>query len=234
MDQIGSQFQEKTTKFLGVFVDDSLSWRYHLTHVNNKISRALYGIKQVKNFLPKDSLKTLYLALIQPYISYGILSWGNANISTMKKTISLQKRAIRIINNTGYNYHTEPLFKNSEIFRLTDLYMLYVYQVCLFMHDFVNKKLPHSFDSVFRLNSDVRDDHVTRQSGDMNVPRCNSALSRKLPLFNFPIVWNTWNRTLSTYTSRSVIKKILKSHILATYSASVKCNNQYCRQCSHV
>ncbi len=102
------------------------------------------------------------------------------------------------------------------------------------MHDFVNKKLPHSFDSVFRLNSDIRDDHVTRQSGDMNVPRCNSALSRKLPLFNFPIVWNTWNRTLSTYTSRSVIKKILKSHILATYSASIKCNNQYCRQCSHV
>ncbi len=121
LDQIGPQFQEKTTKFLGVFMDDSLSWKYHMTHVNNKISRALYGIKQVKNFLPKDSLKTLYLALIQPYISYGILCWGNANSSTLQKTISLQKRAIRVINNAGYNYHTEPLFKNSEIFRLSDL-----------------------------------------------------------------------------------------------------------------
>ncbi len=102
--KLALNFKRNPTKFLGVFVDDSLSWRYHLTHVNNKISRALYGIKQVKNFLPKDSLKTLYLAFIQPYISYGIFSWGNTNISTLKKTISLQKRAIRIINNTGYNY----------------------------------------------------------------------------------------------------------------------------------
>ncbi len=78
------------------------------------------GIKQVKHFLPKDSLKTLYLALIQPYISYGILIWGNANSSILKKNVSLQKRAIRIINNAGYNYHTDPLFKKCEIFKLSD------------------------------------------------------------------------------------------------------------------
>ncbi len=70
--------------------------------------------------------------------------------------------------------------------------------------------------------------------GRYNVPRCNSALSKKLLLFNFPIIWNNWNRTLSTCKSRSQTKKILKSHILATYSASIKCNNPYCRQCSHV
>ena len=48
LEQIGSQFQEKTTKFLGVFLDETLSWKYHLIYVKNKISRALYGIKQVK------------------------------------------------------------------------------------------------------------------------------------------------------------------------------------------
>ena len=80
-----------------------LSWKYHLTNMKNKISRVLYGIKQVKKFLPKNCLKTLYLALIQSYISYGILIWGNANSSILQKTVSLQKRAIHIINNAGYN-----------------------------------------------------------------------------------------------------------------------------------
>jgi hypothetical protein len=231
LEQIGSQFKEKTTKFLGVFVDECLSWKYHLTHVKNKISRALYGITQVKHFLPKDSLKTLYLALIQPYISYGILIWGNANSSILKKNVSLQKRAIRIINNAGYNYHTDPLFKKCEIFKLSDMYQ---YQVCLFMDDFIRKKLPHSFDGVFRLNSDIQDDRLTRQSSHMNVPRCNSALSSKLPLFNFPSIWNNWNRALATCKSRSQTKKTLKNYILATYLAFVKCNNPYCRQCTHV
>jgi hypothetical protein len=97
LEQFGSQFKEKTTKFLGVFVDECLSWKYHLTHVKNKISRALYGITQVKHFLPKDSLKTLYLALIQPYISYGILIWGNANSSILKKKFVCRKELFELL-----------------------------------------------------------------------------------------------------------------------------------------
>ena len=33
LEQIGSHFQEKTTKFLGVFLDETLSWKYHLIYV---------------------------------------------------------------------------------------------------------------------------------------------------------------------------------------------------------
>jgi len=142
--------------------------------------------------------------------------------------VSLQKRVIRIINNVGYNNHTDPLFKNCEIFNLSGIYQ---YQVCLFMDDFISKRLPQSFDGLFRLNSDVQENRVRRQSSHMNVPRCNSALSSKLPLFNFLIIWNNWNSICSTSNLRSQTKK---SYILATYSASVKCNNPYCCQCTHV
>ena len=168
------------------------------------------------------------MALVQPYISYGILTWGNANSSVLQKVVLLQKRAIRIINNANFNDHTEPLFKHSEILRLNDLYE---YQVCLFMHDFLNKKLPQSFDGMFRLNSDIQTEHVTRQSDHMNVPRCTSALSGKLPIFNFPIIWNKWSPSLSTCKSISQTKKILKNLILDKYAASLKCNSPYCRQC---
>ena len=68
----------------------------------------------------------------------------------------------------------------------------------------------------------------------MNVLRCNSALSSKLPLFNFPIIWNDWNSILPTCNSRWKTKKTLKSYILATYSSSVKCSNPYCCKCTHV
>ena len=101
--------------------------------------------------------------------------------------MSLQKRAIRIINNACYNNHTDPLFKNCEIFKLSDIYQ---YQVCLFIDDFISKRLPQSFDGLSRLNSDVQENRVTKQSSHMNIPRCNSALRSKLSLFNFPILWN--------------------------------------------
>jgi len=88
---------------------------------------------------------------------------------------------------------------------------MYQYHVCLFMDDIISKRLPITFDGLFRLNSDVQENRVTRQSSHMNVPRCNSALSSKLSLVNFPIIWNNWNSILSTCNSRfKKTKKTLK------------------------
>ena len=103
------------------------------------------------------------------YISKELI-WRNGNSSILQKTVSLQKRAIRIINNAGYNNHTDPLFKNCEILKLSDMYQYHVY---LFMDDFISKRLPISFDGLFRLNSEVQKNRVTRQSSHMHVPRCN-------------------------------------------------------------
>jgi len=89
-------------------------------NINNRISRASFMIRQVKHFLPISSLRTLYFAMIHPFITYGILAWGHANPSLQKRTIILQKRAIRTINKASYNSHTEPLFKQSNIMKVND------------------------------------------------------------------------------------------------------------------
>ncbi len=129
--------------------DESLSWEFHLKSVNKKISRALYTIKQVKNLLPKDCLRTLYFSMIHPFITYGILAWGNANTSVLNKTIMLQKRAIRTITKSAYNSHTDPLFKQMKILKLTDQYK---YEAALFMHKYINNRLPISFKHLFKFN----------------------------------------------------------------------------------
>ena len=44
---------------------------------------AIFAIKQVQHFLPYESLRTIYYALIHPHLCYGILAWGNANDSML-------------------------------------------------------------------------------------------------------------------------------------------------------
>ncbi len=61
--QIGNNFNEKSFKFLGVYVDETLSWRYHIDSVCAKIARSNYMINKVKNILPKSALHTLYSAI---------------------------------------------------------------------------------------------------------------------------------------------------------------------------
>ena len=171
LQQIGSNYDEKSTKFLGLNIDESLTWKYHVQNINNKISRSLFSIKQARNFLPLHSLKTLYFSLIQPLLTYGILEWGNANTSIIHKTTMMQKRAIRVINKATYNAHTDPLYKKSGILKLNDQYEL---QAILFVNDFLSDKLPASFENVFRLNSDVQSAYKIRQSNIVHSGRCDS------------------------------------------------------------
>ena len=112
-------------KFLGITIDESLSWKQqvHVSSITSKISRALFAIKQLKWSLPKESLLTLYFSLLHAYITYGILAWDNDSTNILRKTETLHKRALRTVHNS-YNSHTDPLFKQSGILRVSDLYQL--------------------------------------------------------------------------------------------------------------
>ena len=43
---------EDSCKFLGIYIDESLSWKKHLKYINSNISRSLFVMKQSKGFLP--------------------------------------------------------------------------------------------------------------------------------------------------------------------------------------
>ena len=66
LSRVGNKCDETSTKFLGIHIGENLSWKRHICQLNSKIARASFAINQVKNVLPKESLKTLYFALIQP------------------------------------------------------------------------------------------------------------------------------------------------------------------------
>ena len=229
LGQIGQSIDEPCTKFLGVQIDEFLSWNFQLKQINKKLSRALFAIKQVKHFLPVECLRTLYFSMIHPHLTYGILAWGNASQSLLNRTIVLQKRALRTINRVAYNSHTQPLFKYMKILNLADQYE---YEAALFMFKYVNNRLPLSFDHAFQFNHEVQTSHQTRQSSQMQVKRCNSNFAKKLPLFSFPIIWNKWSHKLIANMSVYKFKSLIKSSLLSKYPEYVKCDNLTCKQCN--
>ena len=59
LKQIGTHSaRKKTTKYLCLYMDETLSWKCHLNQVNSKISRELRSIKQAKHFRPIESMRT--------------------------------------------------------------------------------------------------------------------------------------------------------------------------------
>ena len=52
----------------------------------------------------------LYYTLIYPYITYSNLAWSSTYVSNLNGIFSLQKRAVRAINNADFRAHSTPLF----------------------------------------------------------------------------------------------------------------------------
>ena len=106
--------------FLGIILSENLSWINHIDKISKTISRNLGIINKLKHFVPLYILKTLYYSLVQSYMLGGILAWGH----NTSKVFKLQKKAMRIITNSNYISHTDPIFKDLKILKIEDLYKI--------------------------------------------------------------------------------------------------------------
>ena len=138
--------QVSETLFLGVILNDCLSWKSHISFVAHKISKSIGIIYRSSYFLSKTSLRTLYNSMVLPYLYYCNLVWGSAYKSNLKRLTILQKRAIRIVSRSGCDAHTDPIFKEFKILKITSIYLL---QLGNFMYSFSTGNLPPKFDSFF-------------------------------------------------------------------------------------
>ena len=66
----------KVTKFLGVLIDECLSWKNHIDCISKTVSRNIGVMNKLKYSIPHRILHTLYCTLISPYLSYATLIWG--------------------------------------------------------------------------------------------------------------------------------------------------------------
>ena len=112
--------------FLGILLDETLSWKNHPIMIVNKVSRVTGILYSLKNIFPKEILLTLYNSLIGSYINYGLLIWGKE--SHMIDT--LQKEAIRQVTNSTYKTHTTPLFKRVGVLKVQDMFKLRLLNLC--------------------------------------------------------------------------------------------------------
>jgi len=64
-------------KFLGLTLDNSLSWKKHIEAIVPKLSAAAFAMRAVQPFLSLDSLKLIYYSYFHSMLIYGIRVWGN-------------------------------------------------------------------------------------------------------------------------------------------------------------
>ena len=139
-------------------------------------------MNKMKPLVPPHVMLLLYSTLILPYLNYCILAWGNSSITLMDKVNVVQKRAVRIINNVGFLAHTNMLFYNCNILKISDLHL---YNIGIFMYELSKDNLPDVCVPLFQRNDTIHS-YPTRQSNHFHLPRTRTVYANKTIIFTGP------------------------------------------------
>ena len=112
------------TKFLGLTIEETLSWKCLINQTLSRLSLACYAIKFITPLMSEDTLKMIYHSYVHSIITYSIIFWGNSWHNT--DIFKSQKQIIQIITKSRSRDSCWQLFKRLEILPLQSQYIFSV------------------------------------------------------------------------------------------------------------
>ena len=106
------------TKFLGINLDEKLTFKAHISHIVRKLNLAIIVMRSLSKKLNKDTMVQLYYTFFYPHLIYGIEFWGHAAATDLQRIVTLQKRVLRIILNLPFNSSVSANFSTLRIMPL--------------------------------------------------------------------------------------------------------------------
>ena len=162
---IGNSCIDRTNvqKFLGVYIDDRLTFGDHINKICSKMSRSIGVIRRLKSIVPRNVLKQLFYSFIYSKFTYGIVCYGSAYQNQIQRLKNVVKRALKIVLNSSVISST--LLRREKILDFDLAYMYFctinMYKIlCMNYHESLATKI-YSFQT-FHL-------HQTRAVSSQNL-----------------------------------------------------------------
>ena len=174
----------------------------------------------------------MFYSLIHCHLIYAIHIYSCATDSLLKSLFIKQKNALRIITNSKYNAHTEPIFKKLSILPFPKLCEFFKIQ---FMQSFVQQFLPSSFENTWITNRIRRDGQAEielRNDANLYVPPSRYTFLSKFPLTSFPKIWEEFPAEKIKFIRNKIEFNLeLKNYYLSQLSNNASCSRLLCPSC---
>ena len=204
--------QVESTKFLGVHIDQHLTWKVHINQIATKIAKNVGILTRIAHILPKTVRLNLYYALVYPYLIYCNMIWASTYESRLRKLVILQKRAIRIIAGIRKWEHTGPSFSELRLLRIDQIKDL---QIGEFFYRLEHGLLPPVFKEFLPHASDIHT-YFTRNSKAYRPVKAHSNTRRFTIKSYGTAVWNALPIDIRFSSTLQVFKKRLRAFLLAS------------------
>ena len=211
----------RSIKFLGVILDERLSWIHQTDSLICKLSKTSGVLRTLSYSLPKSLRASVLSALVNSHISYGITVWGG-NPTNMEKVFTAQKKCVRALYKIKrrckikgqYVYgHTKHIFEENSFLTAHNLYN---YSMILDAYKVISSQYPVSYYKACYNISSLNSSRLLTTSCRLSSLASNFSYMIPLLWNNFKNVNNITNFSLTGFKS---FKKSLKGFLLCMQSS---------------
>lgn len=189
----------KIVKYLGMLVDENLTWANHIDQICKKLTKLAYALRSLSGLIDIDMVKQLYFGYVYPHLIYGVELYGTACKKYINQLQFIQNKILKILMCKNRRYSTCKLHQELDLLLVNE-----IHQFCINVFVFKQQKgkLPGVFKDYFIQNKKVRG-RVTRQDSDLHT---NFHRTRQGYLTVKHIGAKYWNSLPNSVTDSSSLK----------------------------
>ena len=172
-------------KYLGVLLDDTLTFEDHIQYVVDKATKKLGILRKSREFLPRNTSILLYKSLVLPHIDYCDLVYMTASEYHLNRLQLIQNVASRIILRANRRTSIKFMHNELKLLMIKDRQQIHLSMECFRQINTIS-----GLNDLFVKHDTGR---VTRGTNmnNMKIPVMNTATGRKAFSYRGPSHWNT-------------------------------------------
>ena len=205
--------QVSSMKYLGVHIDDQLTWDKHISELISRLSSKVAWLRRLSTVLPKTLLCKSYNTYVQPILEYACSVWGNCAQYNLDQVQRLQNRAARAICKNYDFINTRGLDLVLGLGWTPFIYRR-KYFIAVQMFKCIHGMAPANLCNDIIMACEAHD-KTTRSiySNDVVIPDARTEFYKRSFKYEGAVVWNNLPDHLKCASSINVFKKYLCSYI---------------------
>ena len=201
----------KTFKYLGLIVDEKLSWTDHVNYVCLKLSQAAGVIFKVRNLLSHDALMLIYHALVSQKLRYGLICWATASKFLLDKVDIAHNKIVRYLSFSKACSRAWPIYIKLNV---STLDMLREFEWGKFMYKYQNNipvyLMTISKNPVISMVQDMLNRTTLKNS-------VKNAKEKSLLKFLGPSKWSSIPLQIKQVPHLKTFMSLYKTHLIDTH-----------------
>ena len=204
--------REKQVTYLGLILDEYMNWKIHIEDLGIKLKRLFPIFYNIRKYLNKDQIRTIYFTMIYSRIKYGCITYGLCTSENLDSLQIMQNKLLKVLLKKPFRYPTNLLHKDLYLLQVKDII---AQEILAFVFNYFKGTLPSVFNNFFQHRFSIEDIESGMSRLKILVPKVDTDFGKNTVKFIGSTLFNRYaeqfDLNINTKSFKTKIKKLLFS-----------------------